>query len=486
LEIMLREAANLQLRRSPTPYIVLARALKLVAKGKPWKLPLWFLVSIAASQGLWTVARHIWHLVHSLYITGTKHFLWAVPLQMWHLSSTFVNVSWRRLWGAPRSTRWSFFVELFVEGTRPRQEFVRNWDGCITPCIHLLTLIDYYGELVAHIFHRGVHIEHVTQGCPRPLTWVWYDDSDELRDAPELVILFLHGGGHWAFTGRSHLEYVARIVRHLRRAGMRVKACVVDTRRAPTHPWPAPLEDAMACYDWLQQGAGYSNSQIVLAGDSAGGGLCLAHLLALRDTKKPLPLCATVVSPFTDFSRTEQQYPGQETLKTDFLVPMAATFSGKYYTQGKDPQNPLISPKYGKLHALPPILIQAGQSELLARDSVEYARRLEAYGGRVKLEMYPEMPHIFPMLAPLGLRDAHTAISRQAKFVKRIHREPVETHSKHRLSIVVHDGRTQSFEDLRTSLGKRPPLISASSSPVLASVSTRELIRETLFPPEIA
>merc|ERR1712232_457819 len=238
----------------------------------------------------------------------------------------------------------------------------------------------------------------------------------------------------------------------------RVKACMVDTRRAPVHPWPAPLEDAMASYRWLRK-VGYSASQIVLAGDSAGGGLCLCLLIALRDAMEDLPLCAMVVSPFTDLARTEDQYSKQLETKTDFIPPIAIARATQYYTQGLDPKHPLKSPKYGELHALPPVLIQAGENETLARDSIEFAQRLLVYGGQVQLEMYPDMPHIFPMFAALGLNDAHTAIQRQAKFLRKmVKREQ----PKSCLSILKHDRRTRSFDLM-------PSTFEQSKKPVHAS-----------------
>lgn len=235
---------------------------------------------------------------------------------------------------------------------------------------------------------------------------------------------------------------------------MRTKACIVDLRRAPDHPWPAPLEDALASYDFLQHGAGYDASKIILAGDSAGGGLCLCTLMAIRDAKKPLPLCVSVISPFTDLSRSEGQFPDEAGLKTDFLCPEAVTFSAKYYLAGQneDAKHPLISPKYGQLHALPPILIQTGENELLARDSIEFAHRLEIYGGTVQLEMYPDMPHVFPMFEMLGLEDAATAVQQQADFVKGV--LCGGQNSARRLKIVVHNNRTRSFDNMQAQVSK--------------------------------
>eukprot|EP00403_Amphidinium_massartii_P001282 CAMPEP_0178380720 /NCGR_PEP_ID=MMETSP0689_2-20121128/5611_1 /TAXON_ID=160604 /ORGANISM="Amphidinium massartii, Strain CS-259" /LENGTH=345 /DNA_ID=CAMNT_0020000877 /DNA_START=272 /DNA_END=1305 /DNA_ORIENTATION=- len=312
-----------------------------------------------------------------------------------------------------------------------------------------LTVLDRYGEHFAKACHPRVKLEFVTQGCPRPMTWVWYGKAKKAQAEREkqTILLFLHGGGYWCFTGKSHLEYVARLVKAMNGQGMDVKACVIDLRRAPEFPWPAPLEDALQCYEWLQRGCGFKPEQIIVAGDSAGGGLSLCFLLALRDAMKTLPMCALLVSPLTDLARKKEHYP--EELKSDFLPLEAIEASTKYYTQGEDPKNPLISPKYGSLHALPPILIQAGENELLARDSIECARRLEAYGGIVQLELYPEMPHIFPMLAPLGLEDARAAIARQAEFVEEVRHGKEELLGK-KVKVLVHDKRTRSYEDLST------------------------------------
>lgn len=379
-------------------------------------------------------------------------------------------------------------MEIFLESLRPHPIFVRNWDACVKPAIDCITILDYYGEFLARVSHPRVRIETVTQGCPRPMTWVWFDDTPEVEDAPEGVILYLHGGGYWAFTGKSHLEYITRILKAHRATPLRMKACVVDLRRAPEHPWPAPLEDAMACYSFLRNGAGYDASRIVFAGDSAGGGLCLCTLLNLRDAQEPQPLCATVISPLTDLSRCAEQYADEDsrvTPFTDFLIPEAATNSAKYYCeQQEDLKNPYISPKFGELHALCPILIQSGESELLARDSVEYAQRLEIYRGTVQLEMYPDMPHVFPMFAPLGLEDGHTAVRRQAKFVKKVLEGGLE--GNRRVQVVSGQKRNMSYDNIRdhnkggggSPGGRRMSQI--ASSPVFATSATK-----TTIPPKL-
>lgn len=426
--------------------------------------------SLVLVHSTYTVSRHMLLALRALWKLR-KMAWWAVPVQIWHLYCCMLRILWRRVIGTPRSRRWGCLVELFVDGIRPHPLFIQNWDAVITPFMEAVTLMDYYAAAFARLCHPRVKFETVTQGCPRPMTWVWFEDTVEGNTAPEVVILFLHGGGYWAFTGKSHLEYVTRIIKAYRGIPLRVKACVVDLRRAPEHPWPAPLEDAMACYEFLQKGAGYNASQIIIAGDSAGGGLCLCTLLAIRDSEQKLPLCATVISPITDMSRCAEQYPDQDrrtTPFTDFLPPEAATASAALYIVGECPKNPLISPKYGQLHALPPILIQTGESELFARDSVEYAQRLEIYNGTVQLEMYPEMPHVFPMFAPLGLQDGHTAVRRQAKFVKRVLNGGLT--GSRRLQIQPDEPKRNSSHENVREVARPRRLSSNASSPALSVV----------------
>jgi len=484
-------------------FALVTKALKATVRGAGahnfYHIALRMALYIATAQGLCSMAWHARRTFHAVASCWSSHFVWAAPLQAVHLTSAITRVIFRRLVGAPKCARWSLLVELFVEAVRPRQTFLTNWESCVAPCLQMLTLLDYHGETWARLCHPGVRMEWHTQACPRPMTWVWFPEavdagarsSDEAsaageeggsapEDSEELVMLFLHGGGYWAFTGKSHLEYVARLTREMGRvARCRMRACVVDTRRAPEYPWPAPIEDALACYDWLQAGCGYKPSQIVLGGDSAGGGLCLCVLLALRDAGKELPLCAMVVSPLTDLSRSEEHYKNVADLN-DFLPAEAALKSSVYYANGADARHPYISPKYGQLHALPPVLVQAGEGELLERDAIEYARRLEAYGGSVKLEMYPDMPHIFPMLACLGLKDGHTAIRRQAKFVRRVlggsAASPDGRSGGRRLRILVHNGRTHSFEDVQMNLRiSEMPMarLGSSSSPLLTDLAAQ-------------
>jgi len=435
---------------------------------------------------LWVLAHGAVDLsVHAMRVLRALAFLvWNVPpkflaLQCCHMVQAAMWVTARRITGRKRSHRWNILMEVFVEATRPCNACLQNFDQCITPLCQTLTLLDCYVPQVVRFVHPRVKMESVTQGCPRPMTWVWLDDKTTV--GKELVILFLHGGGHFMFTGRSHLELIARMVKTYASFKLPVRACVVDTRRAPEHPWPAPLDDGIASYDWLQN-VGYTADQIVIAGDSAGGGLCLSLLQALRDTQRPMPLCSMVVSPMTDFTAGEKQHEKRErntALQKDFLPANSSSICAKYYCAGVDPKHHLVSAKYGELHSLPPVLIQAGESETLARDSVEFAQRMEAYGSTVQLEMYPDMPHVFVMFALLGLEDAQLAVERQAKFLKAVVTGGFENRARRRLQVLVHDKRTRSFEHLPdiasspSSNGRAHAMVSIASSPMLPLSSNK-------------
>jgi len=461
----------------------------LLRKAPLWSYLLRTILVFGAAKGFAGIVREIVSVLGVFKACWTRQFVWAVPMHGYFLASAIGRVVCRRLTGRRRSPRWNAAVELAIEIATPPKAFIDCWEGYTVPAIRIMTLLDYYGRTFAWVVHRGVSIEAQTQVCPRPLWWVWFESAKAATgEMKELVVLYLHGGGYWAFTGSSHMEYVARLVKVLNSdVPAFAKACVVDYRRAGDHPWPAQLEDAVSSYKWLRAGCGYHASQIVLAGDSAGGGLCLATLLALRDAGEELPMCATVVSPFTDLSRTEEQYKEYHKhvlMATDFVPPIAATMSSYYYMHGskaEDARHPLISPKYGELHALPPILLQAGQDELLVQDAIETSRRLHAYGGNVKLEVYPEMPHIFPMLAPLGCEDAQKAIHSSAKFVRQVSMgDDIQQDGQPLRFGPSEGGRTRSFRDLRALAGS-PILPSSSSSPVLAGLSMEKHVSPRFF-----
>jgi epsilon-lactone hydrolase len=223
-------------------------------------------------------------------------------------------------------------------------------------------------------------------------------------------ILFLHGGGY--ITGSSSLY------RHLTWR-LATAACArvlsVDYRLAPEHPFPAALDDAVAAYRWLLAD-GANPQRVAVVGDSAGGGLAFSLLMRLRDGGIPLPAGAVALSPWTDLALS-----GASFILNDGADPLISTeqvrrFLG-YYLAGADPRMPYASPLYGRPEGLPPTLIQVGSDEVLRDDAVRMAERMRAAGCLIELEIWPRMPHVWHLFAPI-MPEARHAIARVGAFVQ--------------------------------------------------------------------
>ena len=238
-----------------------------------------------------------------------------------------------------------------------------------------------------------------------PAAWIRTANSVE-----DKVLYFLHGGGYNTGSIKTHTEMVSRFCRV---SGFR--ALLIDYRLAPEHPFPAGLEDALAAYRWLL-GQGIAPSRIIIAGDSAGGGLTLATLVALRDAGDPLPTAAVCMSPWVDMEALGDSM--QTNAATDPLIQregileMAAMYLGR-----ADPRNPLAAPLYADPTGLPPLLIQAGGAETLQSDSTRFADKAKAAGVDVTLEIWDEMIHVWQVFA-IMLPEGQEAIERIAEFMR--------------------------------------------------------------------
>ena len=228
----------------------------------------------------------------------------------------------------------------------------------------------------------------------------------------ERVILYLPGGAFVMRTPKLHSAMVARLCAQ---AGTRALIC--HYRLAPEHPFPASLEDSIAAYDWLLA-QGYRADQIVLAGDSAGGGLTLATLLALRDAKRPLPACAVMMSPLLDASDLAPSR--MKNARSDSALP-PATERGinprSMYLAGQDPRNPLISPILGEYHGLPAMYVLVSDSEMLLDDSLRLARRAQLYDVEVRVDIWRKVPHVWPAMP--FLPESRDSLERAGKFIAR-------------------------------------------------------------------
>ncbi|MBN1584141.1 MAG: alpha/beta hydrolase [Anaerolineae bacterium] len=222
------------------------------------------------------------------------------------------------------------------------------------------------------------------------------------------AILYLHGGAYALGSINVHRELVARLAR-----ATNTRVLAIDYRLAPEHPYPAALEDATTAYLWLID-EGIAPSQLIVAGDSAGGGLALAALVALRDAGKPLPAGAVCLSPWTDLALTgasvQTKAGADPILDPDDLKQYA-----RFYAREHDLASPRISPLYADLQGLPPLLIQVGTDEILLDDALRCAGRARRAGVDVTLDVCDGMFHVFQMFP--FLPETTQAVGRIAEFV---------------------------------------------------------------------
>lgn len=224
-----------------------------------------------------------------------------------------------------------------------------------------------------------------------PAEWVSIPGNDANG-----VILYFHGGGYNAGSLASHRNLISLLATE---TGSRLLAA--DYRLAPEHPFPAAVEDAVAIYRWLLGDGGCKSEEVVVGGDSAGGGLVLAALVKLREEGDQMPRAAVCLSPWTDLALTGDSIK-TKAAEDPFIEPLALAYLADQYLQGTDPKTPLASPLYADLTGLPPLLIQVGERECLLDDSRRLAERAKAAGVDVTIDVWEEMIHVFQSFAPVA------------------------------------------------------------------------------------
>lgn len=227
---------------------------------------------------------------------------------------------------------------------------------------------------------------------------------------PERVVLYLHGGGYVGGSLASHRHLAAEVGRA---AGSR--ALAVDYRLAPEHPFPAAVDDALAVYRHLLN-SGRRSSEIVIAGDSAGGGLTIATLLAAKAVGLPQPACAFCISPWVDLECVGESMVSQASEEPMVVRAQLVEYAG-LYLNGRPPRTALAAPMYGDFASLAPLLIQVGSAEVLMDDAVRLARAAGAARVQVQLEIWPEMIHVWHFFHRT-LTDARRALAQAGAFIK--------------------------------------------------------------------
>ncbi len=224
------------------------------------------------------------------------------------------------------------------------------------------------------------------------------------------VVLYLHGGGYVIGSPRSHRHLAAAIA-----SAAGGSALLLEYRLAPEHPFPAAVDDAVAAYRWLLDQA-IAPGHVVVAGDSAGGGLTVATLLALRGAGLPLPAAGVCISPWVDLTCSGASYATKAA--SDPIVKRAGVAEmGRAYLGTTDPRTPLASPLFADLRGLPPLLIHVGSEEVLLDDSVQLAARARAAGVDTALEVWDRMIHVWHGFLPM-LDEAQAAVEGIGRFTR--------------------------------------------------------------------
>ena len=256
------------------------------------------------------------------------------------------------------------------------------------------------------VFHAPDDVAVEVVAAPER-TAEWLLPASARTDA---VVLYLHGGGYAIGSPRSHRHLAAAIARAAGTRGL-----LLDYRLAPEHPFPAALEDAVAAYEWLLA-RGIAPGRVVLGGDSAGGGLTVATLLALRDRGLPRPAGGVCISPWVDLTCSGASYATRAAadpiVTRDGVEAMAQAYVGS-----GDRKAALVSPLYADLRNLPPLLIHVGSDEVLLDDAIGLGARARAAGVDATVEEWPEMVHVWHWFFPI-LDEADKAIAGVGDFVR--------------------------------------------------------------------
>ena len=235
--------------------------------------------------------------------------------------------------------------------------------------------------------------------------WIAQPDADE-----QYVILYFHGGGYVSGSVAIHKLLCIELAQA---TGVRI--LLPEYRLAPENPFPAALEDALSAYHWLLE-QGYTSVDIIIAGDSAGGGLALATTLALRNAGEALPTALFCISPWADLKLTGDSY--RTKAKTDpILRTKELSHWASCYADEADLSNPLVSPAYADFHDFPPMLIQVGSEEILLDDALQVAERANAEGVDVTLKVWPGMWHVWHATGT-WLPESREALAEIGQFVR--------------------------------------------------------------------
>jgi acetyl esterase/lipase len=238
-----------------------------------------------------------------------------------------------------------------------------------------------------------------------PAAWVVAPGAETGR-----VLLYLHGGGYVVGSINTHRDLAGRLSR-----AAAARVLLIDYRLAPEYPHPAAVEDATAAYRWLLR-HGATPAHTVIAGDSAGGGLTVATLVALRDAGEALPAAGVCISPWVDLEGIGESMTTKASVDP-IVQHQGLVWFADLYLGGANPRTPLAAPLYADLHGLPPLLIHVGAAETLLDDATRLAERAKTAGVDVTLEVWEEMIHVWHLFAAM-LPEGQQAIERLGAYIR--------------------------------------------------------------------
>jgi acetyl esterase/lipase len=297
-----------------------------------------------------------------------------------HFIRALISVAWRRVRYGPRRPTWSFGFEALVEGLRLQFRWL-----AVLP----IPALRRAGEQLKGRVAPGISVSSERIGNVPVTCFTSHEDSDR-------VVLYLHGGGH-VFGSAAQDAGIASQLAGLARG----RVVAPNFRLAPEAPYPADVEDVIAVYEHLRSHIGHED--VVLVGLSSGGGIVLSTLVHLRDTGKPIPSRAILLSPMVDASGTSASWSSNADV--DWTLAEAGLRWAKMYAGSRNTSDAEISPVNAKLEGLPRLLVVVGDAELLRDDSIRLAERGRAAGVDVTLHVEPDMVHAF---MTLGRDDAPT------------------------------------------------------------------------------
>lgn len=231
------------------------------------------------------------------------------------------------------------------------------------------------------------------------------------KGAPsDKLIMYVHGGGYVSGSCSDHRGLISKFA-----LATGVTNLLYEYRLAPENPFPAAIEDSVKVYKYLLTN-GYDSQKIIIAGESAGGGLCLATLLVLKQENIPLPAAAVAISPWTDLTCSSDSYKTKNNVSP---APIDSwTVFSKYYAAENEMTNPLISPLFGDLSSLPPIYINSGVDDELFEDGEKFYLKAKNEGVDITFKAGEGMLHCYPLLAPM-FPEATDAMNEIVTFIKK-------------------------------------------------------------------